>query len=31
MQRGDEQDLSDAVAGHLRHVIDGILEVIEED
>jgi DNA-binding GntR family transcriptional regulator len=31
VQRDDAQELSDAVAGHLRHVIDGILEVIEED
>jgi len=31
VQRDDEGELSDAVDDHLRHVVFGILEVIEED
>lgn len=31
IQRGDEGELSDAVADHLGHVVSGILELIEED
>lgn len=30
VERDDEQELSDAVAGHLGHVVEGILEVIED-
>jgi DNA-binding GntR family transcriptional regulator len=30
VQRDDEDELSEAVAVHLRHVVEGILELIEE-